>query len=148
MCTCVPEWACVCMYVCMSVWVCENEHECVRMAYIVYMCVCEYMHVCACVHVCVHVYMCVSMCMCVCACVHVCVHMCAESWKRVSDSMELELQATVSSCVGAGHWWVRCKRSQCSELVTHLSSPWTPYFKKDNRQYLLVMTKSKCLSGK
>lgn len=44
--------------------------------------------------------------------------------KRVPNSLKLELQMIVSCYVGPGNWTcVLCKRIQCSQLLSHFSSP-------------------------
>lgn len=47
-----------------------------------------------------------------------------EGKKRMSDTLELQLQTVVSYHVGVkDKVWVPCKSSYCFQLVTHLSTP-------------------------
>lgn len=61
-----------------------------------------------------------------CVCLHVCVyHMCTQYLQRPEEDIELTGTALIgigSCCVGVGNQtWVLWKRSQCSELLSHVS---------------------------
>ena len=44
--------------------------------------------------------------------------------RKAPDPVELESQLGITCHVGAGNWiWVLCQSSQCSQLLSHLSSP-------------------------
>lgn len=57
-------------------------------------------------------------------CLSVCISVYHLCWKRVLNSLELDLWVVVSIHVGAGTWSsVSCRSGQCSEPLIHLCSP-------------------------
>ena len=72
-----------------------------------------------------HVYLGVCVCVCVCVCVSVWTHEFRCPWRlEPPDSLELKLQGCESPERGVGiQTSVLCKNSECSQPLSHLSSP-------------------------
>lgn len=64
--------------------------------------------------------------------------------RRASDSLKLELQVEPSFHMGAGNWtFALCKSCRCSQLLSHVSSPYRP-----NHVVLYCLSEMHCYATK